>query len=412
MEASLTLPLPIELRREIFQHLLIGRNVRDQDGKYHFYTSVLGVNSAFYQEASEMLYKENIFAVIQHAAMNNFGVLAMLQVHAIASPHHLKNHFKAHRICITVQYDQDIPASLEEGLEGQGIVIHADDLKGYIKWLKLSCHEVHQRHMPTILSPTGARPLVLVNMHEGSQPHQLHIRINLRSSVLGRATEKQQRMLMAPFQDVAGAQHVNIIGMNSLVVEMKRHMLPQVVSYQAVGWDLVKTVQSIKKDLDRLSSNTDTTAQRACRGYQWLLASLRITNLSRSAPVRRESHTGWPDALAVIACDIWNSWRVLQVRCQDVGLYHSGTEYVSGWCDLLKERGTTTAVFSSKRRLQQRLLNAALFTFTGQCHQALACFHNAFRFADSVGLTPSREALHDFLIVEKHCNSNRVSSLH
>ncbi|KAF1349052.1 hypothetical protein BDV97DRAFT_197550 [Delphinella strobiligena] len=299
-----------------------------------------------------MLYKENIFVVIQHEGMDNFDELAMVQVHAIARSQYLQDHSKAHRLCITAQYDQDILASLEEESKEQGIVIHADDLEGYIKWLKLSCHEIHQRHMPTILSPNGTRPLVLVNMYGSSQPQQLHLRLNLRSSVFGHVTEKQQRMLIAPFKDIAGAQHVSIDGMDSLVDEMKRHMLPQVVSYEAVGWDLVKTVQSMKKDLDQVSRTPGMTAQLACRGYQWLLASLRITDLSRSAPVRQKSHAGWPDALAVVACGIWNSWRVLQVRCQDVRPYHSDIEYISGWCDLLQERGTATAVFSSQRQLQ------------------------------------------------------------
>lgn len=275
VESVPNFPIPVELRNNIYRHLLLGVRTRYQPQNapgqytspvnsytsaahlYHFHTNILAVNKQIHDEASNILYKENTFVVLssKSPSFEYFRNITDVPIVSVRFAGRMKHHaMRLHFAWATP------PLKLVQAQSGansrtwnkgiQALIMLHEDLP------RLCCMLQSQYCLSpqtqTIMQKT-ALATFFVSMPKDTK--MVNLKIELRTSPYREMTEDLDRDLLEPFQSVVSAgQIVTITGSRPDITNpLQDRMVPDLIWASGMLWSLYHTTRTLKDAYDNLA---------------------------------------------------------------------------------------------------------------------------------------------------------------
>ena len=256
------LPFPSEIRKQIYECLLLSKYVLDDPDNgsphtYTFHTGILRVSRATYQESRPVLYKSNIFVLVHYTGhffeqnTRGFGV-------PLVSTHHLEA-FREHRLIARFTTPKPHRHAASEGVCEECMrdptltkcLMLAQDLHFLCRMFKAFSFGYLGKYT-FIKSARDQRPIKTVTSRPNTPACMIDLEICPGS--FGPPTVDEQNAVLEPFRAIHGAAYqVTVTGQvdAQLAGDVKREMSQNVIWVYAMGWDFVEMARQLKNEANR-----------------------------------------------------------------------------------------------------------------------------------------------------------------
>lgn len=271
-------PLPRELRDHIYSHLLDSRQLSytpdftAQDcelvdsyntaHRYKFHTSILAVNHTIHEEASELLYKRNIFVVISYKVPLFNAMLEMSDVPIVSMTgiarfkhHSLRLHIKWRCPPWTEEISSDWKPQNKATVPLASCLMLAPDVPRLCRMLRWQLSFLPSDAIWVTSSPGKPLAAVLCHLDDLDMDCSVvpaRIAMQLYGTRYRLSSSGLSEQLLAPFRTlVGGLAKVSIIGADTqLAYRLIRTMAPTVTWFAAYLWNNLELWAAMKHDAD------------------------------------------------------------------------------------------------------------------------------------------------------------------
>ncbi|KAI9667791.1 MAG: hypothetical protein M1821_000610 [Bathelium mastoideum] len=259
--AKTGLPFPFEVRKRIYELLLLSKHVLDgsEDGtphSYHFHPAILGTSRATREESRPVLYKSNSFVLVKHldncfeCNLVHFGV-------PLVSTRNL-DHFHEHRLAANFTNPkrhghadgENICEDCMRDPEFKVCLLLAQDLHFLCRMVK-ALSFAHGGNYTFIKSARDQRLKSTTTL--AKDPEYL-IDLEVRPGSFEFPSLEEQKAALEPFRAIHGsANRLNIAGDvdAELARGLKHEMAQSVLWVYAMGWDFMAMACQLKCEANK-----------------------------------------------------------------------------------------------------------------------------------------------------------------
>jgi hypothetical protein len=331
------LPVPRELRDQIYGYLLDSSYTRTQrkydqfthdhnytgPKAYHFHTNILAVNRAIREEAEELLYKSNTFAVVSYQWPSLGKERGGLFWAPMVSNKHVAR-MKYHSLRVHVSPGATGQNRTNASVPIESYIILASDMNAFAATM-------HARERDptgacaTISTVSGTIPQISVVGvdSDGKAADPAHIRCQLRDTKYRVMNRELQNSMLAPLATVIGkSQKVSFTGPicdSQQTEHLKKRMGPSLACQNAVQWHTFEECEVAKEVADAAVEHDEL--ELVVQFYRIIVSMLSIkfgtlTNSGERAMLMRVS----PFAEMLIAIDTFTLEVLLIFACGELKL--------------------------------------------------------------------------------------------
>ncbi|GAB7351854.1 hypothetical protein MBLNU459_g2411t1 [Dothideomycetes sp. NU459] len=265
--------LPLEIKHEIFSHLLLGSKVQyvaraegTKIKKFNFQTAILRVNKHLGHEATVYLHTCNNFAAIvtQWSGFDQMVQNACLPAISLAPTSQLLHP----AILVSIELHEtpctcggEGCGNLPKPTTNRSLCMLVEDLPLLISELQISYYLAFPGNNNFILSsPQEDKVRSASHIEELTALLELRVEDNLFIDLGPEEREVRQRKLLTPFTCLQNrCQEVKITGdvLPRVAEDIMKTMMPKVAWLKAAGWDLYDVILNRKERLDKLVGNAN-----------------------------------------------------------------------------------------------------------------------------------------------------------